>query len=245
MNKTSYFIRLDDASPYIDNNKWDRIISILEKHKIHSLIGVIPDNKDSLTIKESYYQSFWQKAKEWERYGHVIALHGYDHCYVSTNGGINPIHNRSEFAGIPIGIQKEKIKKGYHILLNNGLTPIVFYAPSHTFDENTIKALIEETPIRIISDTIALKSYKAYGVTFIPQQIGQFKDIPISGNFTFCFHPNNMTDEDFAKFEQFIIKNRDKFYNYSELIAIATDRKRNIFETILQQSYYLMHKLRK
>lgn len=245
MNKTSYFIRLDDASPYMDNIKWDRIMSILEKHKIRVLIGLIPDNKDCHTIKQTYNQSFWEKAKEWECDGHVIALHGYDHCYLSINGGINPIHNRSEFAGIPIEIQKEKIKKGYRILLNNGLSPIVFYAPSHTFDENTIKALTEETPIRIISDTIALKSYKAYGVTFIPQQIGQFRYIPFSGNYTFCFHPNNMNDEDFKQFEYFISKNRSKFFNYNELLTIATDRKRNFFEKILQQSYYLIHKIRK
>lgn len=92
--------------------------------------------------------------------GWIIALHGYNHVYSTNEGGINPVNKRSEFAGISLEQQKKKIRSGVKIFRENGHDPQVFFAPSHTFDENTIKALKEESNIRIISDTIANRTYQ-------------------------------------------------------------------------------------
>lgn len=243
--KKNYYIRLDDACPQMDSKRWGRIEEILDKFSIRPLVGIIPHNEDTYTMLEPEDENFWRKANNWQAKGWCIALHGYNHCYSTNYGGINPIHNRSEFAGITLEIQKKKIKEGYKILKKQGLNPLVFYAPSHTFDENTIKALLEETPIRTISDTIAFKPYKSYGITFIPQQIGQFRNIPISGDFTFCFHPNNMNEEDFIRFENFLQKYRNRFQNYNDFIQSTSNRSRNLLEKSLQQVYYLLHKIRK
>jgi len=63
-------------------------------------------------------------------------------------------------------VQKQKIRDGYAILKEYGLTPKYFFAPSHTFDENTLVALKECSDIRIISDTIATKPYKKVTLFF-------------------------------------------------------------------------------
>lgn len=243
--KKNYFIRLDDACPRMDSKRWGKIEEILDKHSIKPLVGIIPNNEDTNTMLEPEDNNFWEKAKYWQAKGWSLALHGYNHCYITKDGGINPIHNRSEFAGLPLEIQKKKLKEGYDVLRRNGLNPVVFYAPSHTFDKNTIKALIEETPIRIISDTIAFSPYEAHGVSFLPQQIGQFRNIPILGYFTFCFHPNNMDEKDFEQFERFIVGNRQKFHNYEELLNKTSDRNRNNIEKLLQKAYYFLHRIKR
>ena len=70
-----------------------------------------------------------------------------------------------EFAGVPLGIQRQKIRDGVQIFREHGIEPDVFFAPSHTMDLNTIEALKEESKIRIISDTIADRPYSKWGMT--------------------------------------------------------------------------------
>ena len=93
--------------------------------------------------------------RTWQARGWCLALHGYDHVYLSGSGGLNPVNARSEFAGLPLEAQKEKISAGLALLREQGIEPRVFFAPSHTFDENTLTALKECSRIRHISDTVA------------------------------------------------------------------------------------------
>ena len=81
--------------------------------------------------------------------------------------GLNPVWNRSEFAGVPLDQQKEKISLGISIFRSNGIEPQFFFAPAHTYDKNTLLALKSESNIRIISDTIAIKPYFEDGFVYI------------------------------------------------------------------------------
>ena len=155
-----YLIRLDDACPYMSKKRWGQVENILDKYGIKPMVGIIPHNEDTVTIIDSEDADFWIKALNWQEKGWTIALHGYNHCYATECGGINPIHKRSEFAGLSLEQQKDKIGKGYRILKEKGLNPTYFFAPSHTYDENTIKALKEVTPIRLLSDTMGRYPYK-------------------------------------------------------------------------------------
>jgi len=58
-------------------------------------------------------------------------------------------------------------------LENNDLEPKVFFAPSHTFDANTLEALRLESNIGVICDTIANNVYTLNAFYFIPQQTGE------------------------------------------------------------------------
>ena len=50
MFKTRYLIRLDDACPYMDRVKWQRMENILDKYGVKPLVGIIPANADLKTM---------------------------------------------------------------------------------------------------------------------------------------------------------------------------------------------------
>ena len=145
------------------------------------------------------------------------------------------MQKRSEFAGLPLEEQKRKIADGVAVFRKNGYEPEIFFAPSHTFDRNTLTALQECSKIRIISDTIADKPYTKYGFTFIPQQSGVVRKLPFD-TVTFCYHPNLMQDADFEKLDAFLGENRGLFQNFE---AKPTHRKRSLYDRILRRIYFL------
>lgn len=198
--KINYLVRLDDACPTMDKKKWNKIEQILDKYEIKPMIGIIPNNKDTSLEIDEVDDFFWDKALGWQEKMWTIALHGYDHVYVTKESGINPVQQRSEFAGVSLKQQEDKISKGLKIFQKAKLEAKCFFAPSHTFDLNTIAALKNKSNIRIISDTIAFKPYIKDDFIYHPQQFGRFRNINIPGNWTFCFHPNTMEEESFSKF---------------------------------------------
>lgn len=237
-----YLIRLDDACETQSREKWQKMEKLLDKYKIKPLVGVIPFNEDNDLKIDSADNEFWRKVKKWEEKGWIICMHGYNHVYLSSEGGINPIHCRSEFAGVKLTLQKEKMRKGYEIFKEKNIYPEIFYAPSHTFDEKTLEALKAETNIRVISDTIALSCYRYNGINFIPQQIGRCRKILI-GLITFCYHPNLMSDDDFERLESFLKKNKKSFIEFKEIDLINLKRK-NILDKFLEKIYFLYRKYR-
>lgn len=230
-----YLIRLDDASDRMDVNKWNKIEQILDKFDIKPIVGIIPSNKDEEFLKYNINDSFWNKAISWQEKNWVIAQHGFEHVYKTEDSGINPIQKRSEFAGLSYEEQREKIKKGFEILKSKGLKPIIFFAPSHTFDLNTLKALKNETDINIISDTIANDIYYYEEFYFIPQQSGQVRNLPFRIT-TFCYHPNSMEGKDFILLENFIKEHRDNFISFDKINL--KKRKLSIYDKLLRYIYF-------
>ena len=240
-----YLVRLDDACPYMDKGKWEKIEEILERYDIKPMVGIIPHNEDSMTIVESECSDFWGRAIGWQSKGWTIALHGYNHCYVTTDGGINPIHKRSEFAGLPYEQQRNKILEGYKILKEKGLSPTYFFAPSHTYDENTIKALMDVTPIRLLSDTMGRYPYKYdEDFTIVPCQMGRFREIPLSGYWTFCFHPNIMDENAMNEFESFIVSHQSMFVSFDDL-PINGVGGRSLMDRLMEWAYLTLRKLKR
>ncbi len=235
-----YVIRLDDASDYNNLSNWNRMEKILNSYSIKPIVGVIPNNQDSSMVKVyKKNNDFWKKVKQWQKSGWIIAMHGYDHVYITDDGGINPIQKRSEFAGVSLKKQEDKIKNGIEIFKSNGIIPDVFFAPSHTFDENTLLALKKNSDIRIISDTIANNIYFENDFYFLPQQSGRVRKLPFKF-VTFCYHPNTMCDSDFNELENFIKENRNKFNGLD--IKNLTKRNKNILDKFLSLLYFARRK---
>ncbi len=238
---SQYIMRLDDASEYMDVEKWQRMEDLLDKYHIKPIVGVIPDNQDPDMV--GVYpkdEQFWKKVQRWKEKGWIIALHGYTHVFETREGGLNPVNDRSEFAGVPLERQKEKIRAGIRILRDHGIEPEIFFAPAHTFDKNTLEALKEESSIRIISDTIANDVYFENGFYFIPQQSGRVRKLPFKVC-TFCYHPNIMSQQLFDETDYFIKINRCEFVEASYKDYLKT-RKINIVDRILKKIYFLKHK---
>lgn len=244
MSKNKYLIRLDDACPTMDKKRWDRIEAALEKYNIRPMVGVIPDNKDKDQFLNTPDPTFWGKVKKWESKGWAIAMHGYDHCYLTNDGGVNPLWKRSEFAGVDLQKQKEKIRNGVSIMRKNGINPKYFFAPSHTFDINTLKALISESDIRIISDTIATKPYKWKGFSFVPQLGGRCREMKIPGIWTACLHPSTMSDEDIMALEDFISRHYSEFISFQD-IDYARLKSKTLLSKIFSMAYFAKRMLLK
>lgn len=230
-----YILRLDDAAEHMNIQNWEKIEKLLDEFFIKPIVGIIPDVHDPDLLIYEKCPCFWEKAKEWESKGWNIAMHGYSHVYVTSCGGINPVNNRSEFAGLALKEQKTKIHNGYSVFMSHNLMPKIFFAPSHTFDLNTLIALKEETPIRIISDTIANDLYYENDLYFIPQQSGRVRKLPLR-LITFCYHPNTMTNDDFEKLYKFIYNNHKLFCSADSIHY--NKRQRNVFDKLLKRIYF-------
>lgn len=243
--KNEYLIRLDDACPTMDAKKWQRIEIILDAAGIRPMVGIIPHNEDPQTTSNPYDEEFWVKAHNWEKKGWAIALHGYNHVCITNDGmkGMNPMWRRSEFAGLDYNKQYQKIMDGYIILKEHGIEPKYFFAPSHTFDENTLEALKACTPIRIISDTIVTKPYRKGDFAFIPQLGGHCTAMPISGIWTFCLHPNVMSDAQFKAVENFFDVHKDRFISFADLDLVNLKSK-DLFSRLLSWVYFTSRKIR-
>lgn len=237
-----YLIRLDDASDHMHIENWTRMERMLDKNGIQPLVGVIPANRDPMLLQFPEDSLFWEKAKHWQEKGWRIALHGYEHVYSTNCGGINPVHGKSEFAGHTLEEQCRKIGEGFRILRDKGLKPDVFFAPSHTFDENTLEALRLETDIRMISDTVANDTYHRNGFTFIPQQAGRVRELPFKLT-TICLHPNFTTEREFAEMEAFFKAHQGEFLDPNAIIP--TTRKRGVLDRAYEMAYFMKRKLRK
>lgn len=243
MNK--YLIRLDDACPTMDSAKWQRMEDILDQNGVRPMVGVIPANKDPKQEIDAEDASFWEKVKKWENKGWSIALHGYDHCYISEKGmeGLNPLWARSEFSGVSLEQQKQKIREGIQILNSYGIDPNYFFAPSHTFDDNTLKALRTESNIHIISDTIATRPYRMGDFVFIPQLGGHCVEMKLSGIWTFCLHPSMMSDANFNATEQFLKRHKQEFIGFDEL-NLSGLKNKDVFSKLLSWAYFTQRKLK-
>jgi len=243
--KNKYLIRLDDACPTMDARKWQRMEDLLDAYGIRPMVGVIPANIDPKQMIDTYDEEFWLKVKKWEKKGWAIALHGYDHCFISDSGmsGLNPLWARSEFAGVSLEIQKLKICKGVEAFRANGIEPKYFFAPAHTYDENTLQALREESNIRIISDTIATYPYRKDDFVFIPQLGGRCSAMKLPGVWTFCLHPSAMKEDDFISTEKFLHAHKDEMIGFDEL-SLTKLRGKNLISCLLSWVYFTRRKIK-
>ncbi len=238
---SKYILRLDDACEKRNIEKWEQVEFLLDKYNIKPLVGVIPKCEDPEMDKYPFDNNFWNKVDCWKKKEWEIALHGFKHVYSTNEGGINPVIQRSEFAGEPLEVHKDRIRNAVTIFKAHGLSPKVFFAPSHTFDENTLIALKEESNIRIISDTIARDLYRSGDFIFVPQQTGRVRTIPFLNVVTFCYHPNTMNSVSLECLDSFIAKYNDQFYALSDL-DFENVKTRDKFDLLLSNIYFRMHK---
>jgi hypothetical protein len=201
----------------MDHSRWRRIEELLDRFGIKPLVAVIPDNKDPKMKIATPDSSFWvETVPRWASKGWRFALHGEDHVYTTHQGGLVPINRKSEFAGLPLDRQREKIRRGYQKLVQLGVEPDIWVAPSHTFDRNTLIALMDETPIRIVSDGLARTPFTRFGFGWIPQQLWRGRRVG-SGVWTICLHPNSMGDKEFERFVRFIDRYQPEIRDWNEI----------------------------
>ena len=235
-----YILRLDDASQYMDIQKWTKLEKLLDKYHVKPLVALVPDCSDKDLIFKNDFD-FEDTVARWLSKGWRIAMHGYSHAlHNSSSGGLNPINKYSEFVGVDLEKQKDMISKGLKVFSDFGILTNVFVAPAHGFDENTLLALKCVSDIRFISDTIACDIYSDGCFTFVPQQCGSVRHLPFKIT-TFCYHPNNMKDSDYVRLERFLEKESKRFIEFPKTIS---SRRISLFDKLIRKLYFCVRKFK-
>jgi predicted deacetylase len=186
-----YLIRFDDICPTMDWDKWQQIEAILIAADVRPLLAVVPDNRDPALAVAAARPDFWERVRGWQARGWAIGLHGFQHRYVTGESGIVGVNARSEFAGLPIEQQRDKIQRGLALFREQGVTADAWVAPGHSFDENTVSVL-RESGIHVISDGYFAAPVRIHGMSWVPQQLWRFRDL-MAGTWTVCYHHNSMS----------------------------------------------------
>jgi predicted deacetylase len=189
-----YLIRLDDACDSMDRRKWGLLEAVLDRHAVRPIVAVVPENQDRALMFDSADATFWEKVRAWQTKGWTIAMHGHTHVMHPTRRpGLVPFYIRSEFAGLDLEAQRAKIRAAWRRFLAEGVTPEIWVGPAHSFDLLTLRALREETSIRVVSDGIALDTYFEHDFHWIPLQLWRMAQRSM-GLWTVCLHPSEMSE---------------------------------------------------
>lgn len=187
MNKVKILIRFDDICPTMSFEQFGRAVDLMETYGVKPLIGVIPDCKDPDLKIEPQREDFWEYVKSLSNKGFTIAMHGYQHIFDSKCHGIVDKRMESEFAGHSYEVQYEKIRNGKEILKAHGISTDVFFAPAHSYDNNTIKAL-SQLGFKYVSDGKSNKPFIREGIMMLPCRSGGCPKIKKRGMYTTVFH---------------------------------------------------------
>lgn len=200
-----YLFRLDDACHTMARERWQALEDVFDETGIKPIVAVIPKNGDPRLHYDAAAPDFWSKVRSWQAKGWTIAMHGYRHVMHATSSKlILPFYERSEFAGLPLDAQAERIRRSWRTFLEEGVEPTVWVAPAHCFDRITLAAIREETTIQIVSDGIARDQFFDDGFFWIPQQLWSMAEKG-DGLWTVCLHPNTMGSDQVALLRSSIV----------------------------------------
>jgi predicted deacetylase len=194
-----------------------KVIDLFKKYKIKPILGVIPNNKDKEFKKYPKCKfSFWKKICYFQESGYEIAIHGYQHIYsVMSNNDYLKHGGNTEFSGYSYQNQLQKLTRAKKIFNKNKIKVETFFAPNHTFDNNTIKAL-NNINIKYVLDGYGIAPYSYKNLIFFPQLFYNLKKIPF-GFQTVQLHTNYFNKNDFVNLKKFLEINKYKITNFADI----------------------------
>ena len=219
--KTGYIFRLDDIAPNMNWEMLARVRKLFNHYNVKPIIGVIPKNEDKeLKSYPLCPFDFWNEIKNLKEQGWEIAMHGYEHLYskqCNKNDYMGHGGN-TEFVDLPFETQLKKLNLGLEIFKKQNLDVKVFFAPNHTFDQNTIKAC-KKLGFKSIVDGYGFAPYYENEIIFIPQLFYKLFALPF-GIQTMQLHLNYFSEKDYLNLEKFVIKKEKKIISYDEVCAM-------------------------
>ena len=217
---TGFIIRLDDIAENMHWDFMDKAEKLFDEFNIKPVLGVIPDNRDPEFL--SYPKknlNFWDVVRKWKEKGWEIGMHGTNHLYEKSVGKKDFLGHggNTEFCGLSFDEQFLKIKKGLEKFKAEKISIRTFFAPNHTFDENTLLAL-KQCGIYEVLDGYGLMPYKENEIKYIPQLFYKIVELPF-GIQTIQIHLNYFSNTDFDILKKFIKKNSSKIITYDQATA--------------------------
>ncbi len=203
----------------MDWKQWKRACEILETNNIKPLIGVIPFCHDPKLNKCEPIENFWEYIKLLEARGYTIAMHGYKHVYRTKERGMVGVAEQSEFAGLPYEEQYKCLQRAKKIFDDHEIDVKIFFAPSHSYDKNTLKAL-SQLGFRWISDGKSLKAYNFENLTLLPCISGGIPKIFFTKYITVVIHTHEWSistkEKEYERFRRFCEKFNSNIVDFEE-----------------------------
>lgn len=221
-------VRMDDITPDMDWENFIFFLDLFEKAGISPLLGIVPDNRDKNLRRRSAREDFYELMKNLQKKGFSLAMHGCYHVYTTKSGGMFPLNNFSEFAGLSYEEQKELLSHGKERLKENGIETDIFMAPAHSYDENTLKALIE-LGFTKMTDGFGSKPYTYKGMTFYPISFRLGSSLKKkSGVTTMVIHANTVTEADKAGYKKIFEEHGKNMISYSEYLEMEPVKRGSV-----------------
>jgi hypothetical protein len=197
-------IRLDDFTPNRNVAAWQRVEAICDSLQIKPLVACVPDDRHFGTTPTT--ETFWKDVRALQAKGWAIGLHGETHTLAPISRGCGReifFATASEFVGLPEEAQYAKLSRAWNAFVGNGVRPVAFVAPNHGFDAVTVRALIKQGQLEIISDGVAVRPFRDRGLIWLPQ-IDWRVPLPFMayGFRTACMHPESMDARELRIFEK-------------------------------------------
>ncbi len=237
---TGFLIRLDDIAENMNWNMMELATNLFDKFNVKPVLGIIPNNSDpELLSYPKKNKNFWEEVRAWKDRGWKIAMHGNNHVYdkFCSKTDYLGLGGNSEFCSHTYEDQLEKIKNGLNKFNKENIEIKTFFAPNHTFDENTLLAL-KNCGITEIVDGYGLMPYEENNIKFVPQLFYKMFVLPF-GIQTLQIHLNYFKKNDFDNFRKFIESNSEKIITYDQAISklsnnLLSKTSRIITKKILQ-----------
>ncbi len=211
-------VRMDDITPDMDWKSFEAFTELFEKYGIVPLLGIVPQNADPNLQIDPPNPAFFDRMRQLQKKGYVLAMHGFRHVYATKRSGLFPLNADSEFAGRSLDEQKKLLAEGKKLLQAEGICPEIFMAPGHTFDRRTVKAL-RELGFSYITDGFGKGPYRRDGITYLPISfLRRFCFSGRKGITTLVIHANHSTGEELARYETMFRENRDRFVPYTAFL---------------------------
>ncbi len=225
-----YLLRFDDLCPTVSRERWQHCRSLIEEFRLQPILAIIPDNQDPELQVSPPNPQFWDEMRAMQAAKATIGLHGYRHLCASGSRSLVPLQDASEFAGVPVEIQRLWIHEGMRMLREQGLNASIWVAPRHGFDANTLRVLRAEG-IKLLSDGLIPRPFLRDGLIWIPQQLWAPVEKP-SGLWTICVHPNAASDAQIADLRVFLRSHVQQITSVDRALADALPNEPSIVERI-------------
>ena len=218
-------VRMDDITPDMNWENFRFFQELFEEVGIQPLLGIVPDNQDENLHKEEPHQDFYEIMKELQKQGWVLSMHGCHHMYSTKKGGIFPLNNFSEFAGVSYIEQKKMLEEGKCKLEENGIVTDIFMAPAHSYDKNTFRAL-KELGFKKITDGFGNRPYTYQGLNFYPISFKLGRSLKKkSGYTTMVLHANTITENDKERYRKIFKEHGKDMISYSEYLKVEAVKR--------------------
>jgi hypothetical protein len=224
----------------------DSLLYIFHKNNIPLCLGIIPFDSTNLIINKLNQEQINDLRSRIQKKEIEVALHGFNHINILRPYFLNK-KTYSEFGSLSYFKQFDKLSKGKKALdsLFN-IETNVFVPPFDTYDNNTLKALIDLNFKIISGDMYGGCTYEE--IKYIPATFGDFfeladiidKNIDDDATIVFLFHPYSFIENSFKypniiaprislnyldSLLNSITKQEISFYTFSDLAKIENFNK--------------------